>query len=395
LNAVQGYCSTAEDPLPLAQLQLQKGKDTQSCEAAAVQAFEISQQLATIRDFSNIDKTVRFLDLRDQLKQHTQSYGLSNVGPKILTPFLLRKDDPQVAFQSLKVVVDDVELTTPIYFPRLKPDGHLPCIIWLHGGSMYGGGGLFLHAPNEFPTNRHSWEWTYSATFDRQTEARFFASQNIAFAVITINPNSGQNDICQQIKSQVEAIKGLDFIDTNRMIFVGHSNGGYALSLLVNKDSNFLQQNFKNGIVFASTYLAPGANYTMEDLCFFKFAAPDGQRLELATKKIRKLKGTKHRQYVLRHTYPLSAQCGMPDEELLEKLQGFPPIYILTAENDDITPPEVNGGMLAKRLGKLNQKIPQQEQKIKFEMRHYGKPVVHCLHGKPVVEDLLEIIQQP
>jgi acetyl esterase/lipase len=83
----------------------------------------------------------------------------------------------------------------------------------------------------------------------------------------------------------------------------------------------------------------------------------------------------------------------MSDRELFGKLQGFPPIYILMAENDDITRPATNERMLAERLTALNQKIPQHKQEIKFTVHCYGTPISHCLDAKPVVLDLLKIAQ--
>jgi acetyl esterase/lipase len=315
---------------------------------------------------------------------------------ELLTPFTLPENDQQVAFQVLGVQVDGVKLNPIVYSPKAKPDNQkYPCIIWLHGGTMGWDGGLFLHAPNEFPTNRDAWEWVHSATFDRQTEARFFASRGVVFALITINPGNGKNDVCKQIKSQVEAIKGLNFVDPNGIAAVGHSNGGYAFSLLANKYPEFLRQNFPKGIVFASPYFEPNDS-PAEYSCSFEFAAPDDQppelTAELAKKTIEELKDTEYREYVLRYTYPFSERHGMSDEILLEKLKGAPPIHIFMAEGDDITPPADNGGMFAERLEKLNK---QQKQKIKFEVHPYAPPISHCLHAKPVLEDLLKIIQQP
>jgi dipeptidyl aminopeptidase/acylaminoacyl peptidase len=54
-----------------------------------------------------------------------------------------------------------------------------------------------------------------------------------------MSPKEGAGNIREQVKAQVSEIKKLNFIDTNKMAFFGHSCGGYVASLFMAHEPNF------------------------------------------------------------------------------------------------------------------------------------------------------------
>ncbi|MDR2812264.1 MAG: hypothetical protein LBB05_00510 [Puniceicoccales bacterium] len=316
--------------------------------------------------------------------EHTIEEVLSKakdaVIPTLFEPFLLKHGDPLLEFTALTTTTDDVTLPTFVYFsPQEDGEAKLPCVVWIHGGGMHdslnNGSSFVLHieAPDQAPPNMEGiLSWLRSnMSSGLQALARFLAANGVAFATVEFDPKAGKSNVCKQIMDQVEAIKGLSYIDPDQMILCGHSLGGYILSLLVANYHEFLRDNFKS-IAFVSPLFneAWGAvNFQDSDYlggnqnqsCFPNFAIPDGeahlrgvlidgkQIMDVTISEILYHKVPEARR-ILQLTYPFSPTIGIGDEELRPKLASLPPVFILQGTADSNTLPATQAATFAWRL---------------------------------------------
>ncbi|MDR1590937.1 MAG: hypothetical protein LBR92_03005 [Puniceicoccales bacterium] len=307
--------------------------------------------------------------------------------PLLYEPLSLKCHDPVITFETLITETDDKQLPMVVYSPTQKTSGEkLPCVIWLHGGSIASAlkekGTLHIESPEQvtpplpqiFPNTQASeqvappshQDWrTNNVSVGIQPLARFLASNGIVCATIEFDSENGKGNLRQQVKDQVEKIKTLAYIDTDKITFWGHSIGGYILSLLIANDPQFLIDNFKSGIAFVSPVLNEawsGAIYfdgygnNRSGDCAFQFATPDDRSISIENQSIGNykindlLKNAEHAQYILQCTYPFSPTCGMSDAELQPKLASLPPLFILMGTADSNTLPATQGATLAWRL---------------------------------------------
>ncbi|MDR3317203.1 MAG: hypothetical protein LBS71_00125 [Puniceicoccales bacterium] len=308
----------------------------------------------------------------------------------IINPLLLVSDNPKIQFQEISVSSGGSELKSLIYYPKeMSENQKLPCIIFLPGGNMYYE--TLIHTPNMLPVDNFIYMpsdmLSSSATMDRLVEARFLVANQMAFALIAIDPQSGKNDVRQQVKDQVEKIKELPFVDNGKLSLFGHSNGGYVLSLLVKNDAQFLRDNFKRGIVFASSYLTPEEQKgSMEDGCWINYAISQTLFKKLKpniyNKKLKIFEGTEEAQEILSYIYPMSKKYGMDAKSLQTQLQDGPPVFLMIAKRDNVTPPGINSIPLAEKLNETN-----------LNWRVFSYDATHCLHTTEALEDILAIGQ--
>ncbi|MDR1334428.1 MAG: S9 family peptidase [Holosporaceae bacterium] len=319
----------------------------------------------------------RCYDWENEIQNGLESIKTS-VTPLLFEPFLLQSNDPIVKFETLITETDDMQLPMVVYSPAQKtPREKLPCAIWAHGGSIASDlkDNLTLHieSPGQMASPFRLNRFKNNVSIGIQPLARFLASKGIAFVTIEWNAKDGQGNLRQQIKDQIEKIKTLDYIDTDRMTFWGHSMGGYILSLLAANDPQFLRDNFKLGVAFVSPVLNEawlGGNYDAQPGhqnrdCSFKFALPNDDEhfcslliedKPIGGHSISNLENTEYAKRVLQYVYPFSLTCGMGDDELQSKLASLPPIFILMGTADSNTLPATQGGTLAWRLGNMGLK---------------------------------------
>lgn len=140
-----------------------------------------------------------------------------------------------------------------LYLPKnLQIASKIPCLVFMHGGSAMSP--LILDKPEEsianMGTGKAGISWTLLPLIGALT-SKGFCVATITFARLS---EEDSLHICQQIKNQVEIIKKSEDVDTERMFFIGHSFGGYALSqMLTNPEGlSLLNETFKLGVGFES-----------------------------------------------------------------------------------------------------------------------------------------------
>jgi hypothetical protein len=339
----------------------------------------LSDSIATAR--------TKCYDLRNEIIDK-QGQISEIVSPILLEPFLLKPGDPVIEFEILTTETDDGQLPMVVYSPAQKIEGQkFPCVVWLHGGSIDSNLSdkdttLHIEAPDQI-TSPFNWDQTeHNVSLWLQPLIRFLVSNGVVVATIEMDPKEGNGNLCQQIKDQATIIKGLPHVDPAQTTFFGHSAGGYALSLLLANDHQFLIDNFKS-IAFVSPVsneawsggLYPSQYTKQEDVqdtaqrcldlnkdCYFNFAFPEEEalpRTSIAGKRIGDhkigdlLKRPECAQFVLEHVYPFSPTCGMSDEQLKPKLALLPQLFILMGTADNNTIPATQGGTLAWRLKEM------------------------------------------
>ncbi|MDR1907180.1 MAG: hypothetical protein LBQ03_03130 [Puniceicoccales bacterium] len=325
------------------------------------------------------DDLSKMFELRNACVERRESVEKACI-PTLFEPFLLTPEDPEIAFRMITTITDNTELPSVIYFPKKRAERQkLPCVVWLHGGNINCDlsdldNTFHIESPNQIPLPERTKRFHANVSVGLQPLARFLASNGIVFATIEMDPKYGAGNIRQQIKDQVEEIKKLDFIDTNKMAFLGHSIGGYITSLFLAHDPEFLKDNFKLGIALVSPvvndswigafYLPQkndsgqwnGPNFHPWNECTLNFALPNETVLNRETvngETVGSIKENAEHRNVLRFVYPFSPTCGMSDAELSLKLQSLPPLFILMGTADSNTIPATQGGAFAWRLQKM------------------------------------------
>jgi hypothetical protein len=115
-----------------------------------------------------------------------------------------------------------------------------------------------------------------------QPLSRYLVANSVAFATITIKDQDRKGNIRQQIIDQVCVIRNLEYIDTDRMANIGHSNGGYIMLQMIVNEYKFLRDNFKLGVGLASLYINESwrtlitcpKTYVSNNKYAFKYAVP-------------------------------------------------------------------------------------------------------------------------
>ncbi|MDR2806626.1 MAG: prolyl oligopeptidase family serine peptidase [Puniceicoccales bacterium] len=327
----------------------------------------------------------------EQCMMQCRPYGLYNNALKTLEnniskfykPFLLKSDDKNIGFETIRTETDDLELPMVVYSPKNKEgETKLPSLVWLHGGSINSaleGDTTTLHveSPDQSPSQ---WDQN-NISMGIQPLARFLVFNGIVFATIEMNPKYGKGDLCRQVIDQVNKIKKLSYVDSEQMTFCGHSIGGYVTSLLLVNNPTFLKQ-FK-AVAFVSPVIneAWTENYSSkitnngslhyevirnhQQSLYFKFAQPDdlksisldikGESTPIGECRVSDLlKNPEYQQRVLQCLYPFSPTCGLDDnnDALKEKLQECPPIFVLMGTADSNTIPATQGGAFIWKLKK-------------------------------------------
>ncbi|MDR1334427.1 MAG: hypothetical protein LBJ71_04360 [Holosporaceae bacterium] len=319
------------------------------------------------------DKYSFLVDVIDEKRN-----SLSNqVMPLLFEPFLLQSNDPIVKFETLITETDGMQLPMVVYSPtQKKPGEKLPCVIWVHGGNIASDlkddSTLHIESPGKIALPFHSNRFESNISVGIQPLARFLVSHGIVFVTTEWNAKYGQGNLCQQIKDQIKKVKELDYVDTDKMAFLGHSIGGHILSLLSTNDPQFLEDNFKLGVAFVSPVLNEawlGGDYDAQpgDLsqnCFPHFALFNDVDL-YSILNSRKISTLLHEllpsrpntmKRILQYVYPFSPTRGMSDDELQPKLASLPQIFILMGTADSNTLPATQGGTLAWRLSNMGLK---------------------------------------
>jgi hypothetical protein len=302
-------------------------------------------------DYSQRARSPVFCNLEEQIRRYMEpiEFSIRNLLFKI---FLDSFDNGlplkcETLCETLNVETDDKILPMTVYHAA-NSRKKLPCIVWIHGGNMFS---ELVTPPND-------------RTLFFQCIGRFFASQGVVFAFIEWNADFGKGNIIQQIKDQVNSLQELSYIDSTKMTVFGHSIGGYILSMFIVNDPLYLANAFQNGIVFVAPVVNEawtGGRFTqfgdLNEECACNFLIPFGQLPEsidnepIGTYTIRDLLRRKeYASRVLSMMYPFSPTCGISNEELHNKLQGFSQIHIALGTSDTNTHPLTQGGTMAFEL---------------------------------------------
>ncbi|MDR0740886.1 MAG: hypothetical protein LBF34_04220 [Puniceicoccales bacterium] len=323
----------------------------------------------------------RCYDLNFEITRKLESVK-QTVTPLLFEPFLLESNNPIVKFEMLTMETGNLQLPMVVYSPARKtPEEKFSCVFWLHGGDIYSdlaeSSTLHIESPEQIALPFDLDRFWSNASVGLQSLARLLASQGIVLATIEFDAKLGKGNLRQQVKDQVEKVKELSYIDTDKMSFLGHSIGGYILSLLVVNDYQFLIENFKFGVAFVSPVFNEAwsggiygdqSDQSAQDRnqnCFLNFALPNGKSFypvlsegestnDYSIKEILyRLPNLQDKKRVFQYVYPFSPTCGMSNDELRPKLASLPRIFILAGTADSNTLPATQGGTLAWRLKKM------------------------------------------
>ncbi|MDR0740887.1 MAG: hypothetical protein LBF34_04225 [Puniceicoccales bacterium] len=265
-----------------------------------------------------------------------------------------------IKLEKITLSTDAENITCYVYSPQSDPGTtpSYPCIFWLHGGSVGTKDNCRYSNPNQLDISLDDFlSSIYNFTPGLQPLARYLVQNGVAFATITIRGKDGNGNIRQQIKDQIEKIKKLDYIDSTKMAFIGHSNGGHIMSQMIANEHAFLNDNFKLGVGLASPYINEswGTCLINVPIIFdsfnhfaFKHAAPNDvlETIDCSI-SIKKFRG-QEAEYVYKYVNPFSITSGMSREELQTIFRQLTiPVFLFVGLEDQNTAPTTQNGTVA------------------------------------------------